>query len=215
VRPPEALGRGADAPLEDVRGHALDVLHQFELLLPLLGQVRELDLVRLRLDPNTDAVAVAVQAGDGGEDRLVGVLADLVVVAAEVHAGGEEGLGEGVVEGVAGGAGAEPAEGRPGGLGDAADLVGGGAEVAGDGLPRRPAGAQLGGAGELGVEVGVERRGHDSDRDGRRAGQMPGRIVYIVSLHSAARRSTGNREKVRVCSVPRLRSVSTRSVVAK
>jgi hypothetical protein len=112
---------------------------------------------------------VAVQAVAGGEDGLVGALAELVVFTSQVHPGGEEGLGEGVVEGVAGGAAAEPAEEGSGALGDAADLVGGGAEVAGDGLPRRPAGAQLGGAGEQAVGGG-EWRDHDQDRGGCAAG---------------------------------------------
>jgi hypothetical protein len=149
----------AQHPLHIDRLHVLDVVHELDLPAHLLGQVFELHLGGLLLHP--DAVAVAVQAVAGGEDRLVGALAELVVVAAEVHPGGEEGLGEGVIENVAGGADAELAEERAGTLGDAADLIGCGVQVAGGGLPRRPLGAQLGDAGEQGIEGGVGRRDHD------------------------------------------------------
>ncbi|HET6575811.1 MAG TPA: hypothetical protein VFG68_19575 [Fimbriiglobus sp.] len=170
-------GHDVDDPLLLIRGHVLDEVHEVDAVLPILGQVFELDVARFRLH-HPGAVAVAVEAVAGGEDGLVGALAEFVVVAPQVHPGGEEGFGEGVVEHVAGGATPQLAIGRTGVLGGAADLAGGGAEIAGGGLPRRPLGAQLGRAGEQGVG-GVGRRDHDETTAGEGPSRAIGRLVYI------------------------------------
>jgi hypothetical protein len=159
---PAVLGRhDVDGPLEHLRRHGLDELHELDLLAPLLGEVFELRLPGLR---GGRAPGAAVPVVAGAEDDVVGALAELVVVTAEVEAGEVKGLGEGVVEDGAAGAGAEAAVVRVGG--QAADLLRGDAQLAGDDLPRRPLGAQLGGAGEAFLCGVMDRRDHDGDRGG-------------------------------------------------
>jgi hypothetical protein len=128
---PSVLGRqNVEAPVEHFRLHGLDELRELDLPAPLRGQVVELGLLGVGLGP--DAAAGPVVAG--AEDDVVGALAELAVVAAEVEAGEEEGLGEGVVEDGAAGAGAEAAVVGVGG--QAAGLLRGDAQLAGDDLPR-------------------------------------------------------------------------------
>jgi hypothetical protein len=154
------LGRhDVDGPLEHLRRHGLDEPRELDLPAPLRGQVFELGFPGLRGGLPAGAVAVPVVAGS--EDDLVGALTELVIVAAEVEAGEEEGLGEGVVEDGAAGAGAEASVVRPGVVGQSAGLLRGDSQLAGDDLPRRPLGAQLGGAGVAFVGGGVDRRDHD------------------------------------------------------
>jgi hypothetical protein len=132
-----------------------------DVLPPLVGQVFEPNLAGHRPAPVAVAEVVVVGAEDGLERGLTLPL----VAAAQVHAGDEQGLGEGVVEDDLGGAAAEFAVVRAGEFGEFAGLLGGEPDLAGDAVPRRPLGAEPGRAGEELVDdgvVGVIGIGHDS-----------------------------------------------------
>jgi hypothetical protein len=90
------------------------------------------------------------------EDAVGGLPAGLVVVRPEFPAEGDDGLGAGLVDHLPAGQPVEGAVGRPGVAGLPFEDFGVVAEAVGDGLPRRPAGAEDGDPFEqVGGRVGL------------------------------------------------------------
>jgi hypothetical protein len=124
-----------------------------------------------------------MEAGLGLADEGVGEVAVLLVGGPHVEPGEEEGLEERLLEHVLAGPQEQLAVGGPLLAGEPAEVIGGGPEQLGDGLPRRPAGAELGGLFEEGVGFGQDGRDHDITVTGlRRAGMIRRIAVHISTI---------------------------------